>query len=102
MIQQTSNKQEAIASAHRAIRSIDALANNPDFRWFMSLHANRCDSLANKILHEPMPLDERERLRARRLGLLEVLLSPKEDRAAQVRILAESGITMGDAPEFES
>lgn len=92
-------EQKAIETALRVVNSIDALVQNEDFQRFMAQHTERADRLANEILHNDMPPEQREALRNRRLGLLEVLLAPKQDRDAQAGLLARYGIQPGDATE---
>ena len=95
----TQSQQDSIDSAMKVIKTIDALAGNEDFQRFMERFTRRADQLALEILHNDMPTDEREKLRHCRLGILEVLLAPKEDREAQVRVLAGYGIQPGDPVE---
>lgn len=89
----TKPQQDSIDTALQVVRIIDALAANEDFRLFMERFTRRADALALEILHDDKitPV-EREKLRSHRLGILEVLLAPKEDRDAQVRVLAGYGI----------
>lgn len=96
----TDSQQLAIESALKLVRTIDNLAGNPDFREFMARFSQRADELAGLILHDDaVSPEQREKLRNRRLGILEILLAPAEDRAAQVRVLAHYGIHPGDGPE---
>jgi hypothetical protein len=89
----TKPQQDAIDTAIKVIRGIDELAGNENFRNFMKSFSKRSDALALTILHEDkLTHDERESLRNRRLGILEVLMQPSEDRAAQVGVLARFGI----------
>ena len=89
-------QQAAIDTAQQAVRTIDALRVNEDFRRFMDRFQARADQLADLILHKNMKSKEREKLRNHRLGILEVLAAPKEDRAAQVKVLTEYGIAPAD------
>jgi hypothetical protein len=88
----TQAQQDSIDSAMRVIRTIDNLAKSDDFKHFMERHTRRADALALEVLHDDMPVEKREELRHRRLGIMEVLLSLQEDRDAQVRVLAGYGI----------
>jgi hypothetical protein len=91
----TKAQQDAIDTAMKVIRGIDDLAGNENFRNFMKSFSKRSDALALTILHEDkLTHDERESLRNRRLGILEVLMQPSEDRAAQVGNLARFGIEL--------
>jgi hypothetical protein len=86
-------QQDAIDTALQVVRTIDALSANDDFRLFMERFTRRADALALEILHDDrLSAEDREKLRNRRLGILEVLLAPKEDREAQVRVLAGYGV----------
>ena len=95
----TAEEQKAIETALRVVNSIDALLKNDDFQRFITQHSARADQLAMEILHHEMPPEKREALRNRRLGVLEVLLSLKEDRDAQVGLLARYGMAPGDVRE---
>lgn len=93
----TPEQQASIDTAMQVVKTIDNLSKNDDFRLFMERFTRRSDALAQDILHDDsLSPDEREKLRHRRLGILEVLLAPKEDREAQVRVLAQYGINPGD------
>lgn len=96
MSERTQAQQAAIDTAQQVVRTIDNLAANEDFRRFMERFSRRADELADKILHGDMKKKKREELRQLRLGILEVLLAPKEDRAAQAKVLAEYGIAPTD------
>ena len=96
----TIEAQNAIDSAMQVVRTIDNLTTNEDFRLFMERFTRRADALAMEILHDDtLKPEEREALRNRRLGVLEVLLAPKEDRDAQVRVLGQYGMKPGDVME---
>lgn len=88
----TPDEQQEIDQAMLVVTTIDNLANNPDFRTFMQRFSDEADGIADKILHTEMPAEEREKLRQRRIGMLEILLAPKVDRDAQLRTLARYGI----------
>lgn len=95
----TPEEQKAIDGAMKVVNTIDALVQNEDFQRFMKQHSARADQLAQEILHDDMEPEKREALRNRRLGLLEVLLAPKQDRDAQVGVLARFGVHPGDPQE---
>ena len=95
----TPEDQKAIDSAMQVVNAIDALARNDDFKRFIASHSERADQLAREILHDDMEPEKREALRNRRLGLLEILLSPKQYRDAQAGVLARYGIHPGDPVE---
>lgn len=81
----------------QAVKTIDNLIGNDDFRRFMERFTRRSDQLADDVLHDDsLSKKKREKLRNIRLGLLEILLAPDEDRKAQVRVLAQYGISIGD------
>jgi hypothetical protein len=91
--QRPAEQQREIDSAIDAIRIIDNLVANEDFKKFMAQHTARADALADDILHTAtLKPEEREALRNRRLGLLEVLMSPQEIKNSQTRVLAKHGI----------
>lgn len=75
--------------AEATLRSLKALEESPEFAAFMEKFRRRADELANQVLHEDMTPEARESARQYRLGILEVLQSPRSDRAANERILAE-------------
>jgi hypothetical protein len=95
----TAEEQIAIETALRVVHSIAALLKNDDFQRFLTQHSERADQLAMEILHHEMKPKKREALRNRRLGVLEVLLSLREDRDAQAGLLARHGIAPGDVRE---
>lgn len=97
--QRTPEQQASIETSLEVVRTIDSLAKNEDFRRFMERFSRRADSLADQILHDEMKPKQREKLRQRRLGILEILLAPKQDREAQVRNLKQYGIQPGDPEE---
>ncbi|MBK1883667.1 hypothetical protein JIN85_14695 [Luteolibacter pohnpeiensis] len=83
------------------ISSIDALIANPEFQIFMGKIKELSDKMADSILHEDEISDqEREAKRQRRLGILEVLRKPQEDRDNHVRLLAQFGVKPGDGVEI--
>jgi hypothetical protein len=95
----TAPQRETCRNADRIIRNIDALAEFEPFRAFMARFQAESDDLAEKILHGEMPSDEREKLRLRRLGILEVLKAPTRDRADAVMVLKNHGIKPGETDE---
>lgn len=95
----TDQQRETCRAADRIIRNIDALAAFEPFSAFMARFQAECDALADKILHDPMTPDEREKLRLRRLGIMEVLKAPTQDRADAVLVLHNCGIKPGQTDE---
>lgn len=93
----TDQQRETCRNADRIIRNIDALADFDPFQAFMSRFQAECDDLADKILHDEMPYDDREKLRLRRLGIMEVLKAPTQDRADAVLVLHNCGIKPGQS-----
>lgn len=91
----TPASQAAIHKASRVIRDLDFLSKSEEFQRFMARFKEQADTLAESILHDEMPHEEREALRHKRIGILEVLRSPNEDRQAQVSVLAQYGIKPG-------
>jgi hypothetical protein len=89
----TQAQQDSIKTALSVIRGLDELAGNEHFRLFMKRFSDRADELAMDILHnDKITPEDREKTRNRRLGILDVLLSPSQDRAAQISVLASFGI----------
>jgi len=97
--QLTHNEQAICNSSIKTVQDLDKLAQNDSFRDFMQRLQRRADELADEVLNNEMDAVKREALRHHRLGILEVLRVPKEDREASVRTLAAYGITVGDAPQ---
>lgn len=98
--QRTPQQQASIDTAMQVVKTIDNLAKNDDFKRFMDRFAAESDLLAQTILHDDkLTPDEREKIRQKRMGILEVLLAPKRDREAQVRVLAQYGIDLRDQKE---
>lgn len=96
----TPEQQASIDTALEVVTTIDNLAKNQDFKRFMERFSRRSDALAQDILHDDdLTPEEREKLRHRRLGILEVLLAPREDREAQIRVLSKYGISLGESPQ---
>lgn len=92
----TPEQKEVCEQSLIVVRNIDTLARLDEFKAFMDRIKRRADELANEVLHDDMKPKEREKRRNHRLGLLEVLGIPKDDREASVRILAQYGISPGD------
>lgn len=83
-----------------AISNIDFLMGRDEFTSILEYFKERADELANAVLHNPDLTDmERERLRNYRLGIMEFLKYPEEQRQAHVRILTMSGRIPGDGIE---
>lgn len=91
----TSNQNEAISQAAKTVSNIDFLLGRVEFQEFFARFQRRSDELADRILHEDMPPDQREGLRQLRLGIREVLLSPEEDKTTNLNTLSQYGITPG-------
>lgn len=92
----TEQQRDTCRHADRIIRNIDSLAEFEPFRAFLARFQKECDDLADRILHEEMAADEREKLRLRRLGIMEVLKAPTQDRADAVLVLSNCGIKPGE------
>ncbi len=86
---------ESARLASETISNIEFLEKRPEFIAFMGRFRRRADELADNILHEKMSPEEREALRQQRLGILEVLEAPKNDKRASLNILKGFG-QLGD------
>jgi hypothetical protein len=95
----TSQKEIARASAE-AVSAIDTLARRPEFHHFLDSLRRREKQYADSILNDDaMPHDEREKLRQRRMELVEVIEWHVRERQAHVSVLASFGIQPGDGLE---
>jgi hypothetical protein len=83
----------------KTVQALDELTRNDSFKQFMQRLQRRADELADEVLHHELTPELREQRRNHRLGMLEVLRVPREDREASVRTLASYGIQAGDAPQ---
>lgn len=87
MILSESQKDTCI-NAGRIISNLDFLTHREEFQEFIAQFQRRADEMAEQILEsDNLSPDERERLRQRRKGILEVILSPDEDMRANRNIL---------------
>ncbi len=93
--QLTDNQHEDLALAARTVSNIDFLLGREEFQEFLHKFRRRSAELEDRILNEDMPAETRERLRQLRLGILEVILSPEEDKTANLRTLSQYGVTPG-------
>ena len=76
---------------------LENLAKNPDFQMLWGRLRERSDNMADSILHdELLSAEEREKLRTRRLELLEVLKFPSDLQVGHERALSTSGHHRGD------
>jgi hypothetical protein len=86
----TIEQQATQKKAAETISAIDFLLKRDEFIAFREKHFRRIAEMEQAILGDEMTPEQRERLRQRRLGMLEVLNSPEEDREMNRRILSHS------------
>lgn len=88
----TPTKHEAIRTARMVIHDSTYLLDREEFQRFLARWRVTADKWADEILHDNSLSDkERNDLRQKRLGVLEVLQSPYQDRDAQMGVLAQMG-----------
>jgi hypothetical protein len=79
------------AAAQQAVEILDALRfleSREEFQGFLQRLRNQADAMADTILHDDTLAPElRERLRHKRLGLLEALGAPMEDAKSAAALL---------------
>jgi hypothetical protein len=76
---------------------LEDLMKSEGFQMLWKRLQDRSDSLAQTILHdEEISAEDREKLRVRRLELLEVLKHPHDLMIGHDRALASSGHSRGD------
>jgi hypothetical protein len=78
-------QNRAINASRKAIAEIDELCSNPVFQAFMDRADAVAHDMAGEILeNEKLTPEERENLRHKRLGIVEVLRQPAIDRQQHV------------------
>lgn len=92
----TQEDKDACRDAFRAISAIEFLTKRPEFETWIKGHREEVKKIELAILEKDMPADEREKLRQRRFGMLEVINSPAKDMESHVKMLALHGYTPGD------
>lgn len=76
----TDSQKDLCAKAGQTISNLDFLTKREEFQEFIANHRRNADALAEQILDDDsISPEQRERLRQRRKGMLEVLDSPAED-----------------------
>ena len=80
-----------LRTAEKAVQDMEFLSKCDEFKRFVDHFRNRSDKLADEILYNDMPDDEREKKRQFRLGILEVLRGMSEIHAANSIILRNQG-----------
>lgn len=84
---------ETVRIARMVIHDSTYLLDRDEFKRFLDRWRATSDKWADDILHNNEMTDgERHNLRMKRLGVLEVLQSPYQDRDAQYNVLANMGI----------
>lgn len=97
----TEEQNQAINASRAAIAAIDALAAIPAFQKFMDRAEAVAHELAGEILEgTKLTPEERENLRHKRLGIVEVLRQPALDRQQHVFNLQNLGAAIF-SPEGE-
>jgi hypothetical protein len=80
-------KDPELTTARHAIEATTDLAQCAGFTWYVNELKRRADELAHEILSNDMDAAEREKLRQRRLQLLEILQMPADARMSAEGIL---------------
>lgn len=89
----TDDPQETIRIAQNAVHHARELRENESAQWLFGVLKNRCDQMADDILHDnKLSPEDREALRRERLGILESLRTADEQEEAQTRVLASNGV----------
>ena len=91
----THDGRVACDTSLKTVQALDELARSEAFKMFITRLQRRADELADEVLHHAMTPEEREQKRNHRLGILEVLRVPQEDRDASIRTLASYGMSPG-------
>ncbi len=88
----TPEQEQECARAEQTIRDIDTLAKNPEFRRFMERLDRETKKMADQVLEGDFETPvEREEMRLKRLGIVEALRIPKQDRQGSVSTLKTHG-----------
>lgn len=85
-------QDRTVQHSQRQFDDLQALVAFPPFRRFMDRLDGATNEMAAQILEGEMPLEEREKLRIRRLGMVEVLRKPADEIGTHVGILQENGV----------
>lgn len=84
----TGAQKDLCVKAGETISNLDFLTKREEFRSFVDQFRRRAEELAYSILDDDaLTADERERLRQRRKGILEVINSPDEDMRANRNLI---------------
>lgn len=76
----TESQKDLCAKAGETISNLDFLTKREEFKNFIAQFRRRAEELSEQILDDDaITSEERERLRQRRKGILEVIDSPEED-----------------------
>lgn len=97
----TDDERSACLDSFRAISAIEFLTKRPEFQTWLQGHREEVAKIEERILDDDMPSEEREKLRQKRLGMLEVLNSPEDDMDSHVKNLAHYGLTPGDSADWQ-
>lgn len=89
----TPQQRETARIASETISNLEFLLNRPEFKSFLDRFRRQSDDMADSILHDDMSPEEREKIRQKRLAILEVLKAPSEDIQACRNTL--KGLNMG-------
>ena len=86
----TESQKDLCAKAGETISNLDFLTKREEFKNFVAQFRRRADELRDQILDDDaITSEERERLRQRRNGILEVIESPEEDMRVN-RVIIDS------------
>jgi hypothetical protein len=88
----------ALRFSFDALSAIEELERCQEFSGFFlkGLQA-MVDGMADQVLHDPdLGPEERERIRQRRLGILDAIQWMPSEKSAHERILSDHGVTRGD------
>lgn len=89
----TPQQRETARVASEMISNLEFLLGRDEFKAFLDRFRRQSDDMADSILHDDMAPEEREKIRQKRLAILEVLKAPSEDIQACRNTL--KGLNMG-------
>lgn len=94
------DERKACRDSFRAISAIEFLTKSPEFQTWLQGQREDIAKIEERILEDEMPMEEREKLRMERIGMLKVLNSPESDMESHVANLAAHGLTPGDSIDW--
>ena len=97
----TEEQKNTCRISSEAVSLLDSLMKHEGMEHLSKRLQSRADDLADEVLHRHDLSDkDREQCRLIRLGILEALKLPSEEREAHVRVLAKHGLQPGDGIEY--